>query len=247
MPSPQNPEFRRPQAAVAVAALAAGFAALIAGPGLAGPEPTGSAGSSSGEPARVGAAQNEANGSPKVPADDGAETEGEDGQPPGRLGRLGDLIAKGKVNKGLIHPVFENGRLSSVLSAAAMTRRDDENLDIEGMRIELYNEPDGGKSFTIDLKTAVYHLMTDQLSSEDETVIEGKGFVLEGERMVFDTRSGVGRLMGAVKMTISDAASLALTGDETAPGDDAQPRGDGASGEPANDDSKANEVSDDAQ
>lgn len=251
MPSSPIPEPRRrglPFAGAAV--LIAGLAIVRPGPGQAGPAQTGS------EPVRDPIRASQAGAPEKPPAraagdppndGDGAEEGEGEGQPAGRLGRLGDLIAEGKVNRGLIHPVFEKGRLSSVLSAETMTRRNAENLDIEGMRIELYNEPDGGRSFTIDLRTAVYHLMTDQLSSEDETVIEGKGFVLVGERMVFDTRTGVGRLMGAVKMTISDAASLALAGDGEDGDAVASPPTDGADGESANDESEADDGNDDAQ
>ena len=125
----------------------------------------------------------------------------------GGLSSLSGILPKGKVHKGITYPIFENGKLSTVLIPKEMVRRDEEYLDIDDMLIELYS-PAGEIDYTIKLLTALYHMPTEQLSSNDRTLIEGKSFTLEGDTMVYDTTKNICRMTGNIRMVITNPSAM---------------------------------------
>ncbi len=125
----------------------------------------------------------------------------------GGLSALSNILPQGKVHRGVTYPIFENGKLSTVLVPKEMVRRDEENLDIKDMLIELYS-PNGHIDYTIKLLTALYHMPSEQLSSNERTVIKGKSFTLEGDTMVYDTNQNICRMTGDIRMVITNPSAV---------------------------------------
>ena len=126
--------------------------------------------------------------------------------PGGGLSSLSSILPQGKVHKGITFPVFEKGKLSSVLIPKEMLRRDEDNLDIKDMMIELYS-PTGQIDYTVKLLTALYHMPSEQLSSNERTVITGKSFTLEGDTMIYDMKESICRMTGNIRMVITNPSA----------------------------------------
>jgi hypothetical protein len=143
-------------------------------------------------------------------------TDDEDSPATQGLGAVGKVLPIGQKNLDVKIPSFKDGIPSSTVRANSMTRLDDENMTMEGMDIRLY-----GKSHEQDVRirlmTALYHMPSQILSSETRSRVSREDFDLQGDSMVFDTRTGQGKMTGNVRMVIFDADSL------TAPKQDAPP------------------------
>jgi|GEM_PF-3546859 len=131
---------------------------------------------------------------------------------------LAKILPLGKKSEKVMYPSFDSGALKSVMTADEMERDNDERVLIKGMVMELY---DLGRKpeYTITFKTAEYHLATDELSSEEETVVVADDFTLRGDRSVFDTKKEIGRFEGNVRMVITNIGSFAPIGTGGATGE----------------------------
>jgi hypothetical protein len=87
---------------------------------------------------------------------------------------------------------------------------------MERMDIRLYGKSHE-QDVRIQLATALYHMPSQILSSETRSRVTREDFDLQGDSMIFDTRTGQGKMTGNVRMVIYDADSL------TAPKQDANP------------------------
>ena len=138
--------------------------------------------------------------------------------PPEGLKAISKILAPGRVHRGVTYPIFEEGSLKTVLKAEEMMRVNDEELDLVDMVIETYGK-DRKPDYRIDLKSAKYYLASEELTSEEETVVTGRTFTIRGDRMVYRSAGGVAQMEGNIRMVIRNVKSLS-TGFEAGEGDD---------------------------
>lgn len=123
------------------------------------------------------------------------------------LGAFGKLLPLGQKNRDVKIPSFRDGNPSSFIRAATMTRLDGEKMDMERLDIRMYGATED-RDLRIMLPTATYHMATEVLSSEDRSRISRKDFDLQGDTLIFDTRTQQGKMTGHIHMIIHDANSF---------------------------------------
>ena len=113
--------------------------------------------------------------------------------------------------KGLVLPDFDgDGRLRGRFEAGTAHRIDEEHVGFQHLRITTYT-PESQPDLRIDMHTSVLDLKTRILSSQERTMIQRSDFNIAGDSVQFDTNSKTGRLIGNVKMVITDKSHLAAT------------------------------------
>lgn len=141
------------------------------------------------------------------------------------LGPFGRMLPVGQRNLDVKIPSFRDGRPNSLMRAGSMTRIDEENMAIEKMDIRMFG-PTKDRDVRVQLKTATYHMPSSILSSEERSRISREDFQMEGDSMVFDTKTQQGKMTGNVRMVIYDTEGFtsgdALNG-AVPPGKDGQP------------------------
>jgi hypothetical protein len=106
--------------------------------------------------------------------------------------------------KGLVLPDFDGyGHLRGKFEAGTAHRIDQEHIGFEQLKITTYT-PEDQQDLRIDMSTSVLDLKTRILSSKTRTTIERADFNIAGDSVEFDTNSRTGRLIGNVKMVITD-------------------------------------------
>jgi len=110
--------------------------------------------------------------------------------------------------KGLVLPDFDaNGRLRGRFEAGTAHRIDEEHVGFQHLKITTYT-PESQPDLKIDMHTSVLDLKTRILSSQERTTIQRSDFNIAGDSVQFDTNSKTGRLIGNVKMVITDKSHL---------------------------------------
>ena len=110
--------------------------------------------------------------------------------------------------KGLVLPDFDaNGRLRGRFEAGTAHRIDEEHVGFQHLKITTYT-PESQPDLQIDMHTSVLDLKTRILSSQERTTIRRSDFNIVGDSVQFDTNSKTGRLIGNVKMVITDKSHL---------------------------------------
>jgi hypothetical protein len=110
--------------------------------------------------------------------------------------------------KGLVLPDFDGeGHLRGKFEAGTAHRIDQEHVGFEHLKITTYN-PEDQPDLKIDMSTSVLDLKTRILSSKERTTIQRADFNIAGDSVEFDTNSRTGRLIGNVKMVITDKSRL---------------------------------------
>ncbi len=110
--------------------------------------------------------------------------------------------------KGLVLPDFDtDGRLKGRFEAGTAHRIDEEHIGFQKLKITTYT-PDSQPDLRIDMHTSVLDLKTRILSSKERTTIQRSDFNITGDSVQFDTNSKTGRLIGNVKMVITDKSHL---------------------------------------
>ncbi len=110
--------------------------------------------------------------------------------------------------KGLVLPDFDgNGHLRGKFEAGTAHRIDQENIGFKDLKITTYT-PEDQPDLKIDMITSVLNLETRILSSKTRTTIERADFNIAGDSVEFDTNNKTGRLIGNVKMVITDKSHL---------------------------------------
>jgi hypothetical protein len=84
-------------------------------------------------------------------------------------------------------------------------------MSMERMDIRLYGATHE-KDVRIQLATALYHMPSQILSSETRSRVSREDFDLQGDSMIFDTRTGQGKMTGRVRMVIYDSDSFSPQG-----------------------------------
>ena len=106
--------------------------------------------------------------------------------------------------KGLVLPDFDgDGHLRGKFEAGTAHRMDEEHVGFQQLKITTYT-PEDQQDLRIDMSTSVLDLKTRILSSKERTTIQRADFNIAGDSVQFDTNSRTGRLVGNVKMVITD-------------------------------------------
>jgi len=110
--------------------------------------------------------------------------------------------------KGLVLPDFDTeGRLKGRFEAGTARRIDQEHVGFQNLKITTYT-PENQTDLRIDMQTSVLDLKTRILSSQERTTIQRSDFNIAGDSVQFDTNAKTGRLIGNVKMVITDKSHL---------------------------------------
>jgi hypothetical protein len=110
--------------------------------------------------------------------------------------------------KGLVLPDFDgDGRLRGKFEAGTAHRIDQEHVGFQHLKITTFT-PESQPDLQIDMHTSVLDLKTRILSSQERTTIQRSDFNIAGDSVQFDTNSRTGRLIGNVKMVITDKSHL---------------------------------------
>src|SRR5262245_6120104 len=110
--------------------------------------------------------------------------------------------------KGLVLPDFDgDGHLRGKFEAGTAHRIDENHIGFEQLKITTYT-PEDQQDLRIDMSTSVLDLKTRILSSKARTTIQRSDFNIAGDSVEFDTNSRTGRLIGNVKMVITDKSRL---------------------------------------
>jgi len=113
--------------------------------------------------------------------------------------------------KGLVLPDFDgDGHLRGKFEAGTAHRIDQEHVGFQQLKITTYT-PEDQPDLRIDMSTSVLDLKTRILSSKARTTIQRSDFHIAGDSVQFDTNSKTGRLVGNVKMVITDKSHLTAT------------------------------------
>src|SRR6266705_5889219 len=110
--------------------------------------------------------------------------------------------------KGLVLPDFDGeGHLRGRFEAGTAQRIDQQHIGFQHLKITTYT-PDSQPDLKIDMQTSVLDLNTRVLSSQARTTIQRADFNIAGDSVQFDTNTRTGRLIGNVKMVITDRSHL---------------------------------------
>lgn len=122
------------------------------------------------------------------------------------------MIPLGTESEGAVIPSFDaNGRRTSLITASAIRRIDDERLYAEGLVVEMFNT-DPKNNVRLDLHTAFYHMTGGILRSTERSRVTRADFQVEGDSLVFDTTKNQGRMTGNIRMVIFDTSTLSSEG-----------------------------------
>src|SRR5881296_3285342 len=110
--------------------------------------------------------------------------------------------------KGLVLPDFDlEGHLRGRFEAGTAHRIDQEHIGFEQLKITTYT-PENQPDLQVDMPTSVLDLKTRILSSQERTTIQRADFNIVGDSVQFDPDTRTGRLIGNVKMVITDRSHL---------------------------------------
>jgi hypothetical protein len=127
---------------------------------------------------------------------------------PGQQSLTNIPLPIGHEAKGLVLPDFDaDGHLRGKFEAGTAHRIDEGHVGFEQLKITTYT-PEDQQDLRIDMSTSVLDLNTRVLSSKARTTIQRADFNIAGDSVEFDTNSKTGRLIGNVKMVITDKSHL---------------------------------------
>ena len=130
------------------------------------------------------------------------------GGSPGEQSLMNIPLPIGHEAKGLVLPDFDgDGRLRGKFEAGTANRIDQEHVGFQHLKITTFT-PQSQPDLQIDMSTSVLDLKTRILSSKERTTIQRSDFNIAGDSVQFDTNSKTGRLIGNVKMVITDKSHL---------------------------------------
>ena len=110
--------------------------------------------------------------------------------------------------KGIVLPDFDGeGHMRGRFEAGTARRIDQEHIGFQHLKITTYT-PEDRPDLEIDMHTSVLDLKTRILSSHERTTIQRADFNIVGDSVQFDTNTKTGRLIGNVKMVITDKSHL---------------------------------------
>jgi hypothetical protein len=123
---------------------------------------------------------------------------------PGEQNLANIPLPVGHEAKGLVLPDFDSeGHLRGRFEAGTARRIDEGHVGFEHLKITTYT-PENQPDLLIDMHTSVLDLKTRILSSQERTTIQRTDFNIVGDSVQFDPNTKTGRLIGNVKMVITD-------------------------------------------
>lgn len=148
--------------------------------------------------------------SPK-PATKGASATPVKKEPPKPEEGIRDVpIATGHDAKGLVLPDFDVlGRIRGKLQAGVTKRLDEENIEFEGVKFTTFMPDTQTPDLEVEMKTSVFNLRTQVLTSKERTVVKRSDFDIAGDTMKFEMVTRQGTLAGNVKMVVHGKAKTA--------------------------------------
>src|SRR5438876_3997106 len=130
------------------------------------------------------------------------------GVSPGEQSLTNIPLPIGHEAKGLVLPDFDGeGHLRGRFEAGTARRIDEGHVGFEHLKITTYT-PEKQLDLQIDMHTSVLDLKTHILSSQERSTIHRADFNIVGDSVQFDPNSKTGRLIGNVKMVITDRSHL---------------------------------------
>ena len=127
-------------------------------------------------------------------------------KPGGMLG--GVPLPIGQEAKGIVLPDYDTeGRLRARFEAATAKRVDGTRIQFTGLKMTTYTA-DSAIDLQIEMPNSMLNMDTRVISSSERTTVERRDFNIAGDTMEFDTNSRKGKLVGNVKMVISDSTEL---------------------------------------
>jgi len=154
---------------------------------------------------------------PILALDVSAQPKGHKGKPraktapnasPGEQSLTNIPLPIGHEAKGLVLPDFDaDGHLRGKFEAGTAHRIDEGHVGFEQLKITTFT-PEDQQDLRIDMSTSVLDLKTRILSSKARTTIQRADFNIAGDSVEFDTNNRTGRLVGNVKMVITDKSHL---------------------------------------
>ena len=133
---------------------------------------------------------------------------------PGEQGLTNIPLPVGHEAKGLVLPDFDaEGHLRGKFEAGVARRIDDGHVRFQHLKITTYT-PENRPDLQIDMRTSVLDLKTRILSSHERSTIRRADFNIVGDSVAFDPNTKTGRLIGNVKMVITDKSHLMGKGNE---------------------------------
>jgi hypothetical protein len=127
---------------------------------------------------------------------------------PGEQNLTNIPLPVGHEAKGLVLPDFDaHGHLVGKFEAGTAKRIDEENVAFQKLKITTFT-PENQIDLQIDMHTSVLNLKTRLLSSQERTFVRRVDFNITGDSVQFDTNTRTGRLIGNVKMVITDQSHL---------------------------------------
>jgi hypothetical protein len=110
--------------------------------------------------------------------------------------------------KGLVLPDFDlEGHLRGKFVAGAARRIDQDHVGFRDLKITTFT-PQNQVDLEINMRTSVLDLRTRILSSQEPTTVKRADFNIVGDSVLFDTNTHTGRMVGNVKMVISEQSHL---------------------------------------
>jgi hypothetical protein len=127
---------------------------------------------------------------------------------PGEQSLTNIPLPVGQDAKGLVLPDFDaKGQLRGKFEAGRARRIDEEHVGFHKLKITTYtpqNQPD----LVIEMNDSVLDLKTRILTSKERTTIWRADFNITGDSVQFDANTHTGKLVGNVKMVITDQSHL---------------------------------------
>ena len=116
-------------------------------------------------------------------------------------------LATGHGAKGLVLPDYDLlGRMRGKLEAGVTKRLDEENIEFEGVKFTTFLPDTQTPDMEIIMKTSVFNLKTQVLSSQVRSTVKRSDFEIAGDTMKFEMISRQGTLAGNVKMVVRGKA-----------------------------------------
>jgi hypothetical protein len=118
---------------------------------------------------------------------------------------LGNIpLVVGHEAKGLVLPDFDlDGHLRGKFEAGTARRIDEDHVGFGTLKVTTYT-PENTTDLVIEMNDSVLDLKTRLLTSKDRTSIKRADFNIVGDSVEFDTNARTGKLIGNVKMVITD-------------------------------------------
>ncbi|MDZ4288757.1 MAG: hypothetical protein U0984_12405 [Prosthecobacter sp.] len=124
------------------------------------------------------------------------------------MSAFGRLVPLGYVNRQVRIPSFaDDGKIATTLTAETLIRIDDDRLQAGKCTIEIAGKR-REEDIRVDLMSAIYYMSDRTLRSGDRSQVSRSDFRVEGDSMVFDTQSSIGRMKGHVRTIIFDTDAL---------------------------------------